>query len=77
MRILGLLPLALLVAGCWTPGPGQIDPTHYPWDQPKREPKAEYCVIALEPAASSGITIGNQSPIQLGCAPSIKPNTRR
>lgn len=33
-RALALLPLALLLAGCWTPGPGQVDPTRYPWDQP-------------------------------------------
>lgn len=37
MRSLAVIPLALLLAGCWTPGPGQIDPTRYPWDQ--RMPK--------------------------------------
>ena len=32
MRILALIPLALLTTACWTPGPGQVDPTRYPWD---------------------------------------------
>ena len=32
------LPIALmmLTSGCWTPGPGQLDPTRYPWDQKQR-----------------------------------------
>jgi hypothetical protein len=25
--------LALPLAGCWHPGPGEVDPTRYPWDQ--------------------------------------------
>jgi len=36
MRVLSLLPLALVTAGCWTPGPSQVDPTRYPWAQPVR-----------------------------------------
>ena len=31
MRTLAIIPLACLLAGCWTPGPGQLDPTLYPW----------------------------------------------
>ena len=31
MRILTIIPLSCLLAGCWTPGPGQLDPTLYPW----------------------------------------------
>ena len=34
MRRIALIPLALLVSGCWKPGPGEVDPTRYPWDQP-------------------------------------------
>ena len=36
MRILTLLPLVLLTGACWTPGPGQVDPTRYPWDPRNR-----------------------------------------
>lgn len=36
MRARILLPLALLTTGCWTPGPGQRDPTRYPWDPGNR-----------------------------------------
>ena len=31
MRTLAIIPLSLLLAGCWTPRPGQMDPTLYPW----------------------------------------------
>ena len=31
MRSLAIIPCACLLAGCWTPGPGQLDPTLYPW----------------------------------------------
>ena len=31
LRILAIIPCACLLAGCWTPGPGQLDPTLYPW----------------------------------------------
>ena len=36
MRGFALIPLALLVTACWSPGPGEMDPTRYPWDQPDR-----------------------------------------
>jgi hypothetical protein len=32
MRILALVPIGLFLSACWTPGPGQMDPTRYPWD---------------------------------------------
>ena len=32
MRTLTLIPLALLTSACWTPGPGQIDPSLDPVD---------------------------------------------
>ena len=32
MRALTIFPLALLLGACWTPSPGQVDPTRYPWD---------------------------------------------
>ena len=38
MRILSIISLALLTSACWTPGPGQVDPTRYPWDQRKLDP---------------------------------------
>ena len=37
MRLPALIPLALLLSACWTPGPGQVDPTRYPWD-PRNQP---------------------------------------
>jgi hypothetical protein len=72
MRTLFLLPFTLLTAACWTPGPGQADPTRYPWDQPK--PAGTYCVVSLEQPGASGITIGGQSAMQMGC--SVGPSRR-
>lgn len=40
-RTLSLIPLALLASACWKPGPGQVDPTRYPWDRPQNQPKLE------------------------------------
>jgi hypothetical protein len=40
MRSLAFIPLALLLAGCWTPGPGERDPTLYPWDPSNRAVEA-------------------------------------
>jgi hypothetical protein len=37
MRAVALVPIAVLLAGCWSPGPGQRDPARYPWD-PKGAP---------------------------------------
>ena len=31
MRFLTIAPLSCLLAGCWTPGPDQLDPTLYRW----------------------------------------------
>jgi hypothetical protein len=62
MRSLALLPFAVLLAGCL--GPGERDPTRYPWQQPKRA--GVYCVVALQPA-SSGIVISGGAGPRLGC----------
>jgi hypothetical protein len=59
MRTL-LLPLTLLTAGCWTPGPGERDPTLYPWDRPK--PVASYCIVSLEVPGASGIAARGSVP---------------
>ena len=76
MRILVLIPLALATSGCWTPGPGQIDPTRYPWDQPhlrqaKAQPqpelKANYCIMSLESGNSNGITAVGGNTVNLVC----------
>jgi hypothetical protein len=75
MRILGLILLALLTAGCWTPGPGQLDPTRYPWDQPQLKRQARqgsYCIISLEMPGSSGISAGGQSTVDTDCK--VAPN---
>ena len=40
MRIPAAIPLALLLSACWTPGPGQVDPTRYPWDPRNAPPPA-------------------------------------
>jgi hypothetical protein len=63
MRRHMLLPLTLLLAGCWTPGPGQVDPTRYPWDQPK----PGYCVVSLELPSSSGIVAGGGEAVHMAC----------
>jgi len=65
-----MVALALPVAGCWTPGPGQLDPTRYPWDQPK----PRYCVVSLETGNSAGITVGGGAATQMACA--VQPNGR-
>ena len=79
MRTPALVPLALLTTACWTPGPGQLDPTRFPWDQPRPKPQAGYCIISLELPSPTGITarggissseqaaFGAQP--QLGCVP--------
>ena len=75
MRVI-FVPVALLVVGCWTPGPGQMDPTRYPWDQPhvKRHPLPEgsYCIVSLDVGGGTGITVGQQSPADMPCG--IEPN---
>ena len=70
MRALALLPIASLLAGCWTPGPGQLDPTRYPWDQRPLSSKfaaGTYCVVALQPVAASGIVLSGNAPTTPGC----------
>lgn len=90
MRTLALIALALVTAGCWTPGPGQLDPTRYPWDQPKRlalaPPKADYCRLSLEVPSDTRIVARGQVPpfeqvppqganvVHLACT--VEPNTR-
>jgi hypothetical protein len=105
MRRLILPALALLTSGCWTPAPGQVDPTRYPWDRrnlpaplppppppygriearglsspspswttpaphPVPNPPAtgEYCVIALEAPASSGINKTGGQAMGVACS---------
>lgn len=60
MRIFILLPILLLTSACWTPGPGQVDPTRYPWDQRAR-PAASYCIISLETGSAAGIGPGSRT----------------
>ena len=57
-----LLPIAaaLLTSACWTPGPGQVDPTRYPWDQPRTKPN--YCIVSLENPAATGIVARGRVP---------------
>ena len=71
MRRLAFTPLLLLTSACWTAGPGQIDPTRYPWDQKR---VASYCVVSLETANATGITVGSGSVTQMACT--VSPNTR-
>jgi len=65
MRASTVIPLALLTTACWTPGPGQLDPTRYPWNQPK--PKGTYCIVSLGQPGATGITVGGQNTMQLAC----------
>lgn len=67
MRTLAVVIAALLTSACWTPGPGQLDPTRYPWDQPRRP--GSYCIVSLELGSSNGITVGGGQEVQLGCEP--------
>ncbi|WP_156029986.1 hypothetical protein [Sphingomonas sp. URHD0057] len=64
MRTFAVFGIALLTSGCLAPG--QRNPTRYPWDQPP--PKTTFCVVALEPPGTSGITIGRHRPELLGCS---------
>ncbi len=72
MRILALVIATLLTGACWTPGPGQLDPTRYPWDQPRRP--STYCIVSLEVGSASGITVGGRQTAQLSCE---QPRSRR
>jgi hypothetical protein len=78
MHRLATLPLALLTAACWTPGPGQLDPTRYPWNQPHRLARAaaapEYCVVSLESGSTAGIDTGGSGVMHMGCQ--VQPNRR-
>ena len=65
MRVLPLIPALLLTSACWTPRPGQVDPTRYPWDQ--RKPPASYCVMTLDTGSSNGITAGGGNAVNLAC----------
>ncbi len=65
MRVLPLIPAVLLTGACWTPGPGQVDPTRYPWDQ--RKPAHSYCVMTLETGSATGITAGGANAVNLAC----------
>ena len=67
MRFAPLLAASMLLGGCWTPGPGQLDPTRYPWDQPK--PGGAYCIVSLEAPSATGITVGGASKVEMGCTP--------
>lgn len=49
MRTVSILPLTLLTAGCWTPAPGQSDPTRYPWNPRNRVAVAPAPVPAPHP----------------------------
>jgi hypothetical protein len=40
MRIPTAILLAVLLGACRTPGPGQVDPTRYPWDPRNAPPPA-------------------------------------
>jgi len=80
MRAFALLPLALVTAGCWTPGPGKVDPTRYYWNAPrivaagKLDPHAPITDPALQPLPSKPDecviwleTGGGRDGPQLGC----------
>jgi len=64
MRVAIGMPAVLLTGACRTPGPGQVDPTRYPWDQ--RKP-ASYCVVSLETPPASGIAAGGQNVMAMKC----------
>ena len=74
MRTLAVIPVALLSAGCWTPGPGELDPTRYPWDQRRAAalPKGTYCIVSLEIPRAGGITIGGGSTVEMPCKPGAR-----
>lgn len=73
MRSLVIIPFALLGAGCWTPGPGELDPTRYPWDQrPAAALKGSYCIVSLELPGASGITIRGGSTMEMACNPAAR-----
>jgi hypothetical protein len=70
MRTLALIPLALLTTACWTPGPGQLDPSRYPWDPVNLRAKATYCVVSLERPNATGITVpGDTRVVARGLVP--------
>lgn len=66
MRRIGIIALAFACASCLAPG--ERDPTRYPWDV-RAQPRATYCIVALEQPASSGITVGGGNTVDLGCTP--------
>lgn len=72
------LPLALATGACWTPGPGQLDPIRYPWDQPRRPaqrvPAPEYCIVSLEDGHAAGIAAGGGGVVHMACQ--VSPNRR-
>lgn len=72
MRVVALLPMAVLAAGCWTPGPGELDPARYPWDQIAR-PRASYCIVSLETGSGSGITTKPGDAVHLACQEPNEP----
>ena len=84
MRRIPIAALALATTACWTPGPGQVDPTRYPWQQ--RKPAIEHCVIQLENPAATGIVARGSVPsfdqvppgqfdgVQMAC--NVQPNAR-
>ena len=63
MRNLVVIASALALAGCWTPDPGQPDPTRYPRDQRKWQAAhpshGTYCVMTMETGSATGITVGS------------------
>jgi hypothetical protein len=75
MRSPALLPLVLLTAGCWSPGPGRPDPTRYPWDvrnQPSPQPPvaAQGGIAPLPQAEPQPLPEGQAAIVAL---PSVQP----
>jgi hypothetical protein len=73
MRVIALAMLAMLTSACWTPGPGQRDPTRYPWDQRLNRVaeapatgEARFCVVSLE-QPRSGIIVSGGAAVAMPC----------
>jgi hypothetical protein len=70
MRLLALLPLALLTTGCLAPG--ERDPTRYPWDQPWHPPVATRGAIPPLAAPPAKLV----PPQGTYCVVAIEPSSR-
>ena len=73
IRALAAIPVALLAAACWTPGPRPLERQFYRWEAPER--RTAYCIMSLELPSASGITVtpGGGNTMDLKCNPPAEP----